>query len=69
MRSHLPNQINWTTAARPHIRGMLTSGMEDGDAQSPNNPWYFRDHGPAEQYIRANLNSDDLRAHQRQLKL
>ena len=48
---------------------MLTSGMEDGDAQSPNNPWYIRDHGPVERYYRANLNSVDLRAHQRQLGL
>ena len=46
MKSHLPNQINWTTAARPHIRGVLTSGLEDGNAQSPNNPWDIRDHGP-----------------------
>ena len=69
MRSHSPDQINWTTAARPHIRGVITSGMEDGDAQSPNNPWYIRDHDPAEQSYRANLNSLDLKGHQRQLKL
>ena len=69
MRSQLPNQSSWTITARPLVRGMLTSGMEDGDAQSPNNPWYIRDHGPVERYYRANLNSADLRAHQRQLKL
>ena len=69
MRSQLPDQINWTTAARPHIRGVLTSGMEGGNAQPPNNPWYIRDHGPAERYYRANLNSANLAAHQRQLKL
>ena len=67
MRSQLPNQSNWTTTARPLIRGMFTSGMEDGDAQSSNNPWYIQNHGPAEQYHRTNLNSEDLRARQLEL--
>ena len=69
MRSQLPNRFNWPTTASPHIRGMQTRGMEDGDAQSPNHPWYIRDHGPAERYYRANLNSADLRADQQQLRL
>ena len=68
-KSHLPNQVNWSTTARPLIRGMLTSGMEDGDAQSPNNSWYIRDCGPAERYYRADLNSANLSAHHQQLRL